>query len=404
METKILPTQVDLMAKEIEEEIAIFVQQKKYYNAIKLMDKLLDLNRYDSELFFLRAKLHFLLKEYDEAYKFLDFFARENPRDYRLFLLNIEIKLKTNKKEEAIKVLDNFLFLYLQERIIFSALDIYEEVDEIINKIKKIYKWNKLIKMCPSIKAYENKKRKILKNWQKNIADINKDAKDKEEIKTKMEEIREVKEPYKNPSIDEASEVFPLEKVQDKSITKIPAKDLAQNPKKEIAINQSKDLDNICNKAVDILKEKNISTINKEVQEAKLDDFDTIFKIIKTLWEKGRLDEKDKDILLKSQLLLIEKAIKEQYLSLKKQIWLFTYVANLFRNREIFDSAIYLLRSALKYDDEDSILLKNIGYTLIQKGEIKAGLTFLEDSKKDDLYHFQIDFTVLDLINTNKGE
>ena len=88
---------------------------------------------------------------------------------------------------------------------------------------------------------------------------------------------------------------------------------------------------------------------------------------------------------------IIDVAIKAQLLSLTKKLWLYNYVADIYRQHNKLTSAIYLLRQALLIDDENDLLLKNLGYTLYLNHEYAAALVTFEDILHKD-------FSVYDFI------
>ena len=63
----------------------------------------------------------------------------------------------------------------------------------------------------------------------------------------------------------------------------------------------------------------------------------------------------------------------------------------MFRILNNLKTALYLLRQALLLDDENEIVLKNLGYLLYKNGEYKAASSVLEDITVKD-------FAVSDLI------
>ena len=80
-----------------------------------------------------------------------------------------------------------------------------------------------------------------------------------------------------------------------------------------------------------------------------------------------------------------------QVLAYTKKLWLFNYIANIFRIHNDLNSAIYLLRQALLLDDENDLILANLGYLLYLNQDYINALNTLNDIKIKD-------FATLDLI------
>ena len=109
------------------------------------------------------------------------------------------------------------------------------------------------------------------------------------------------------------------------------------------------------------------------------------------IWDMQAANQEDTKNILNYSAEDIGNAVMQQVLSYKKKIWLFNYLADVFRSRNNLKTALYLLRQALLLDDENEIVLKNLGYLLYKNGEYKAASAVLEDITVKD-------FAVSDLI------
>ena len=109
------------------------------------------------------------------------------------------------------------------------------------------------------------------------------------------------------------------------------------------------------------------------------------------IWDMQAANQEDTKNILNYSAEDIGNAVMQQVLSYKKKIWLFNYLADIFRSHNNLKTALYLLRQALLLDDENEIVLKNLGYLLYKNGEYKAASAVLEDITVKD-------FAVSDLI------
>ena len=102
-------------------------------------------------------------------------------------------------------------------------------------------------------------------------------------------------------------------------------------------------------------------------------------KTIDHVWEMQRANDDDTAALLEANAEKISECIFCLVLSYKKKLWLFNYIAGIFYYHDRIDAAVHLLRQALLLDDEDSLILKNLGYLLCKKGEYSAAKAALGD-------------------------
>ena len=68
----------------------------------------------------------------------------------------------------------------------------------------------------------------------------------------------------------------------------------------------------------------------------------------------------------------IGNAVMQQVLSYKKKIWLFNYLADIFRSHNNLKTALYLLRQALLLDDENEIVFEKSRISSVQKRRIQS--------------------------------
>lgn len=112
---------------------------------------------------------------------------------------------------------------------------------------------------------------------------------------------------------------------------------------------------------------------------------------INHIWDLQHASDEDINILLANNAPKISECIMTQVLAYTKKLWLFNYIANIFRIHNDLNSAIYLLRQALLLDDENDLILANLGYLLYLNQDYVNALTTLNDIKIKD-------FSTLDLI------
>lgn len=112
---------------------------------------------------------------------------------------------------------------------------------------------------------------------------------------------------------------------------------------------------------------------------------------INQIWDMQIANKENISTILATPCEQVSQCIMSQVLSYKKKIWLFNYLADIFRTHNNLQSAIFLLRQALLLDDENDFILKNLGYLLCQNGEYPNALVVLKDIKHKD-------FAILDLI------
>lgn len=112
---------------------------------------------------------------------------------------------------------------------------------------------------------------------------------------------------------------------------------------------------------------------------------------INHIWDLQHASDEDINILLANNAPKISECIMTQVLAYTKKLWLFNYIANIFRIHNDLNSAIYLLRQALLLDDENDLILTNLGYLLYLNQDYINALNTLNDIKIKD-------FATLDLI------
>ena len=102
-------------------------------------------------------------------------------------------------------------------------------------------------------------------------------------------------------------------------------------------------------------------------------------KTIEHVWEMQHAGDSDAAALLEAKAEKISECIFCLVLSYKKKLWLFNYIAGIFYYHDHIDAAVHLLRQAMLLDDENSLILKNLGYLLCKKGEYSAAKAALGD-------------------------
>ena len=187
----------------------------------------------------------------------------------------------------------------------------------IIEKLKKIFKADKLMRRCPNLNTYQKQRRQSLKTQKQ-----------------------------KNPV------------------------------NHDLTVHQS----TVINSAKGVIMPDTNTNINPALQNT-----------INQIWDMQIANKENISTILATPCEQVSQCIMSQVLSYKKKLWLFNYLADIFRTHNNLQSAIFLLRQALLLDDENDFILKNLGYLLCQNGEYPNALVVLKDIKHKD-------FAVLDLI------
>lgn len=290
------------------EEIHQFKTKKLYAEALSCFSTIFERKYADNYTFYELADIYFLMNDYTRSLKWIQKFQTAEPKNCKGFLLKAQVFLQQGKKEEVLNII-NQLF---SQKIEITSEEDYQRLDNIINRLKKIFKADKLARRCPLLNDYQRKRRHILKNTQQ----VDK-------------EITQSVQPVQIEG------------------TIMPTQNMPSNPQLTTLLNH--------------------------------------------IWDMQSANQEDTQKILNSSAEEITSAIMKQVLSYKKKIWLFNYLADIFRKHNNLNSALFLLRQALLLDDENDIILKNLGYLLCQNGEYKAALATLEDIAVKD-------FAVLDLI------
>lgn len=265
------------------------------------------------------AEVYFLMKDYQRAFNWIQKFSKQNPKDCRSFLLSAQIYLDLGKKDEALNTIDTLFKL----NIALSTEQDYNNLDKIIEHLKKIFKTDKLLRRCPSINDYQKKRRYLLKQHKAT-----------------------------NFSVAHSSD----------------------RPK-----GSSTSSANTSN------------TITTEKAQGAIMPNSPLHQTINHIWDFQHASDEDSKILLANNATKISECIMTQILAYTKKLWLFNYIANIFRIHNDLNSAIYLLRQALLLDDENDLILANLGYLLYLNQDYVNALTTLNDIKIKD-------FATLDLI------
>lgn len=292
------------------EEIHQFKAEKLYAEALSCIHTLFEKKYADNYTFYELADIYFLMNDYTRSLNWLQKFRLAEPKNCKGFLLQAQILLQQGKKEEALSVINQLL----SQKIIINSEEDFQKLDQIINRLKKIFKADKLLRRCPNINIYQKQRRHILKNTP---------------VTTTTSTVSKT-------TVDTTIER-----------TIMPTSNLSVNPQLSATLNH--------------------------------------------IWDMQTANQEDIKTILNSSAEDISNAIMHQVLSYKKKIWLFNYLADIFRSHNNLETALYLLRQALLLDDENDIILKNLGYLLCRNGEYKAGLATLENVSVKD-------FAVSDLI------
>lgn len=288
------------------EEIRRFKAEKLYAEALSCFHTIFEKKYADNYTFYELADIYFLMNDYARSTNWLQKFQTAEPENCKGFLLQAKIFLQQGKKEDALSVIAQLF----SQKITIKDEEDFQALDYLIERLKKIFKADKLARRCPDINNYQKKRRHILKN-------------------------------------------MPL--VKPKSV---------QQP---VQIERS--------------------TMPTPAPSAN----SHLSAVISRIWDMQSANQEDAANILRSSAEEISSAVLSQVLSYKKKVWLFNYLADLFRQHNNLKNALFLLRQALLLDDENDVILKNLGYLLCQNGEYQAALATLEDISVKD-------FAVSDLI------
>ncbi len=293
-----------------------FKEKQQYEAAVACLQTIQEIGLDNDDVLYELAEIYFLQEDYESSYRYLQKFMANNRNDCRGLLLEARFRLSFKQKDDAL----NYLSKLFQCHNLYSfnasenkySEDFYSAVDEFIERLKKIFKLEKLLRRCPNLAEYQKERRRALKNQ-------------------------------------------PTKQVHDKIV---PSN---QNANKN-----------------------NINKVEKDIMD--------LTKTIAHIWDMQFADADEKNILLKSSADEVNQAIFCQVLSYRKKLWLFNYIAELFYTNGNISVALYLLRQALLLDDENDLILKNLGYLLWKNKEYAAAKAILEDISVKD-------FATLDLIS-----
>lgn len=292
------------------EEIHQFKTEKLYAEALACFHTLFEKKYADNYTFYELADIYFLMNDYTRSLNWLQKFQVAEPENCKGFLLQARIFLQLGKKDDALSTVCRLF----SRKIKIDTEEDFQKLDQLITRLKKIFKTDKLLRRCPDINTYEKQRRHCLKNI----------------------------------STDKA----------------MPA---------------------VSNDTTGTIIERTIMPTSKTPVNQALST------VLNRIWDMQTANNDDTKNILNYPAEEIGNAVMHQVLSYKKKIWLFNYLADIFHNHNNAKTALYLLRQALLLDDENDIILKNLGYLLYKNGEYKAALAALEDITVKD-------FAVLDLI------
>ena len=295
------------------QELCTFKQKQMYEEALGCIQTIFETTGATLDIIYELADIYFLTGDFERSFKWLQRFKKQAPHDCRGYLLEAQLLLEYSQKDEALTVIDKLLTANIP---LVNEQD-FITLDHIIEKLKRIFKYDKLLRRCPALQVYQKQRRQRLKT-QKNI--------------TKNTTLSEINE----------NDLVPIE-------------------------------DNAANAKGDIMSTSPLQNT------------------ISHIWDLQSSNAEDTAIILAHSSSEVSECIMMQVLSLKKKIWLFNYLADLFRTNDNLNSSVYLLRQALLLDDENDLILKNLGYLLCQLGDYANATLVLNDINHKD-------FAVLDLI------
>lgn len=334
-----------------------FKEEGLYDEALACIQSIFEVQGVDIDLLYEAAEIYFLMNDYRRAANCLKNFLEVKPNNCRGHLLKTQILLQIGNKENALSTIQNFF----KQRIKITSPEEYATLDQIIEKLKKNFKADKLFRRCPQILDYQKKRRQMLKT-------------------AKNQQLADENKPI-NKSQNEQVVSNSTDSIDSTNVTNSTISNTSNTPKENSTIMNS--TINTQNTQAQTIDSPSVPTIDTKL-------FDTIYHI----WDMQSATSEEKVFIISTSKEDIHQAILKQVLSYKKKLWLYNYCANIFfqetdnttskSNKPNLDTAIYLLRQALLLDDENDLLLKNLGYLLYKKGELSAAKVVFEDIHTKD--------------------
>lgn len=140
-------------------EIHQFKQQKLYEEALSCIQLLFEKNIVDNDIIYELADTYLCLHDYKRALNWIQKFKIQFSQDCRGLLLEMQFLLAHGKKEDALIALNHLL----SNNFTLKNEKYYQILDTLIEKLKKIFKADKLVRRCPNLNIYQKKRRQLLK-------------------------------------------------------------------------------------------------------------------------------------------------------------------------------------------------------------------------------------------------
>lgn len=138
-------------------------------------------------------------------------------------------------------------------------------------------------------------------------------------------------------------------------------------------------------------KEKNASALEiTEMQIENNEDFD-IQSFIMALVSGHDVVQSDWELVIKCNTELIMQTVSQINISLNKKILVLNCIASAFYQYKILEKAIVFLKAALEFNDQDDLILKNLGYIYYEQGNMENAMIVLQAVQNKD-------FMVCDLL------
>ncbi|MDQ0205145.1 tetratricopeptide repeat protein [Pectinatus haikarae] len=119
--------------------------------------------------------------------------------------------------------------------------------------------------------------------------------------------------------------------------------------------------------------------------------------ILQEMANGGNISDKDFAFVMRYPSAVITEGVNSLHISLTKKILLYNYIAASYYENNRFSDAIKILQEALAIDDQDDLILKNIGFVFFEQGDKGKAKIALQAVKNKD-------FMLCDLLKKCDGQ
>lgn len=413
-------------------------KQGEYLQALECAKEIADKNLVVPEVLYQISEIYYYLKDDQRAFHYIQGYQKYEPRNLRIPLFNMLMRFRKHDKKGALELFKEFFTLNLQ---VATEAEL-ERLDEVLEIYQRNFKSSKLLREAPLYGKYQKWRRKMLKLQQNSVAveteaaticnneagaQDNASSKNIEEPvsphvsniehsgdELKTQQVRELISKILRPmptAIDRPVEELvrrpenPAEDARKTAEVRALMTTLLANAQEEQTLAKITDEEHSPVEVVDtstleeqIAEDDSLIEDNSPEQNddgasdgSSAKDMAVLQDSIEHIWEEQCIDDDDADIILKYTASEVTKVIDSIVLSYNKKVQLYNIIAGLFYRNEFLEEAVFLLRQALLMDDEDDLILKNLGYVLSRLGEKDAATIVLQDIP-------ELDFMVQDML------